>query len=440
MKRVALLFLIIFSAASFCGIKEDFLAGRYEPIIKIPLEKLKTCDDKFYAGCAYLNYEPVKSWERGFYLISSSSAGDAAFLAVLNKELEHLKKDPMKLSRLFIFSVYSQMYGTILGLLYPDYASYCYDGNADQWRDTCELLRKSFKTNTMHPSVCAGTFKDGRIIFKEKNTVFEISGDSVKSILLNGEEIFYALYRDIGYLPGNIALKYGIFEKRPVEIAASDIGRAYKYTVYFGKIKAGTTYTYLKDEGDHYTLYVHTKTAPFFDLMFKMRDYVSVKLRKGDFATLYLYENLSEGSYKAVRWTEFFPEEYYALYKGKERVSLPVYAQDNYSLIYLIKNMLPVKYGKINVISRKKVFPFELVYESGDQKGGDRMLTISLKYTGQFELKNKFSFELLFNETKKETVYSRSQTEYGSLTSQFDGAVSEKEWMKEIGSYENFRD
>ena len=444
MKRIVVCILISILLLYCYGgkVKDKFLKGNFESNIRIPLKKLKSNEDKFYAGLSYFNYDSIYGWERGFYLVRSSKYSQSDFLNNIKKYIPKMLNDEKKLSYFIINAFYNQMYDVVRNLFTKEYYDLVYLGNRDQWWDQCEKVRHFLKGNSLHPRYLYLEKNDNCIKAKEKPFSLAVKNEKIDGIYYKKDDLFYVIALNENFFLGNIAKKYTKFEKRRIELDQKDIDSGYKFAIYFGKIKAGYMYEFLRDAGDYYELFVTIKTSKFFDKIYKIRDYNYFKLRKDDLAVIYSKENIKEGHYKTHRWAQYYPEDFYGIYKGKEKMSLPIYAQDTYSILYLIKAQLPNCIERANFISVRRTYPFKLNYSKKTFKiKGETIKGIAVQpeYLGQKPIRKGYDGEFFFDGETFEPVYSKTKTEYGDLTAYVIKKINEKKWLEEGNNYENFR-
>ncbi|MCD6579120.1 DUF3108 domain-containing protein [bacterium] len=441
---IGLFLIYIFSLMNANSVYDNFKEGNYKANVKMGLNGLYSADDYFYAGLSYFAFDNLNGWERGFYLFKKSKKySQAKFLRALQKEFPKLFLDNKKLTLLALFSIYGQMYDFLYRILDKDYKEYLYEGNWDQWWNTCEEIRHYLKNERLHPTLISLVEKENVIFLQGKAVEFSYKNNKLSYMAIDNKEIRYFLQLKKKFLYGNVAKKYGKFKERVINISPDEINTGFKFKVYFGKIKAGYMYYFLKEKDGYYELYVNIRTTSFLSSFYKIRDYIYIKLRKSDFLPIYYFENLHEGSYKAKRWTKLDPENFKGFYKGKEGMGLGNFTQDSYSLLYLIKASLPNKLDEFTLISRKMVYPFELKYKKKTIKiKGKKIKGISVLPSARFKLNDKqkgFSGEFFFDTTNNIPIYSKTFTKYGTLTAYFEKELDSQDFEKEDIKYENFR-
>ncbi len=439
----ALFLIFLFIHISANSVYDNFIKRDYKANVKKGLNRLHSADDYFYAGLSYFAFNNLKGWSRGFYLFKKSKKySQANFLRALGNTFPQLFKDNKKITMIVILSIYNQMYDFFLRLLDNDYRKYMNEGNWDQWWNTCEQIRHYFKENRLYPTLVTLVEKDDAVIIKGKNISFFYKSSRIHSITAGSKDIRYFLQLKDKFLYGNVARKYGKLKKRIVNIPAKEINSGYKFKVYFGKIKAGYMYYFLKEKNDYYELYVSIRTTSFLSNLFKMRDYIYIRLRKGDFLPIYYFENIHEGRYRAKRWVTLDPDNFQGLFKDNERIGIGNFTQDSYSLLYLIKETLPKKLSEFTLISRKTVYPFNLEYKNKTIRvHGKKIEGISVKPIARFKLNNKqkgFSGEFFFCKKNNIPYYSKTFTKYGVLTLYLEKEIGAQDFEREDIHYENF--
>ncbi len=451
MKKYALLLLIITPLLIFgkADYKKNFSNKKYTDNVRIELRHIDKGEDSLYAGLSHFALTPeVPIWERGFYLLKRSERSEANLLNNLKKSFPDIFSDKRRLTILIMYIFYNQQYDMLRRLFTEEYESYLYPGNLDQWWDICEDVRHFIKKQGIHPKYMDFVSLSSNLIHTEvkdssggrrEGFEFHFKGDLLDRITVYGNELYTYAQRENGFSIGPFALLENNTSPE-IDIDANDLDSGYMFSLEFNGVKAGRMLHYLKDSGDVLDLFVSIKTTGLIKALFTMDDKIHVQIRKSDLEVLRIKEDIKQGNYRAERDTIFSPSELTAVYNNKEKVYLADFTRDSYSVMYLLRWLLPEQLNKLNLISRKRVYPFELEYKKGSEKLSGKKIEgiwIIPSYTGRRKLKEDASTRFFFGKDGKLPLLSLSKTSFGVLKATFEKKLNIEEYTKLGGYYED---
>ena len=220
-------------------------------------------------------------------------------------------------------------------------------------------------------------------------------------------------------------LCFAVDKKLPVE-------EKLVYDVYWKFVKVGYGTLEIKGIVDYrgkkaYHIYSEAKSAPFFDVFFKVRDFTNSWIDVEKFHSIAFEQHISEGKYKRDRRTDYDQEKHLATNNKGESFEIPENVLDVLAALYWVRlqEIKPKDIFTLSVNSNKKNYKMKIMAHDREKIkiNGKKYKTIivepDLQDAGLFMQKGKVLIWLTDDEHHI-PVRMRSEISVGSIVAELN--------------------